>query len=65
MRLVMTDSPRLRLVRGVDGRPTRLGSKNRSNGAKNTESSNKAATLASSIDSRRSSFGKNRSQNVD
>jgi hypothetical protein len=46
------------LVRGVDGRPTRLGSKNRSNGAKNTGSSNKATTRASSIDSRRSSFGK-------
>jgi len=46
-------------------RPTHPpGVKNRSNGAKNTGSSNKASTRASSIDSRRSSFGKNRSQNV-
>jgi hypothetical protein len=62
MRLVMTESPRLRLVRR---RPTPpAGVKEPPERGENTGSSDKASTLASSIDSRRSSFGENRSQNV-
>ena len=48
---------------GVDGRPIR-GSKNGTNGAKNTGSSNKASTRASSTGNRRSSSGKIASHNV-
>ncbi len=48
---------------GVDGRPIR-GSKNGTNGAKNTGSSNKTSTLASSTGSRRSSSGRMASHNV-